>query len=80
MVNEEEKQPMSVLDETKAAIEELKKEKEASAKLKAELEKLRSDQLLSGTAGARVEPTPPKVETAKEYAERLERGEFNKTQ
>ena len=71
MVNEEEKQTMSVLDETKAAIEEFKKVKE-------ELEKLRSDQLLSGTAGARVEPTPPKVETAKEYAERLERGEFNK--
>lgn len=73
MVNEEEKQPMSVLDETKAAIEEFKKVKE-------ELERLRSDQLLSGTAGARVEPTPPKQETAKEYAERLERGEFNKTQ
>ena len=73
MVNETEEPKKSVLDETKAAIEEFKKVKE-------ELEKLRSDQLLSGTAGARVEPTPPKVETAKEYAERLERGEFNKTQ
>ncbi len=71
MVNETEEPKKSVLDETKAAIEEFKKVKE-------ELEKLRSDQLLSGTAGARVEPTPPKVETAKEYAERLERGEFNK--
>ena len=73
MVNETEEPKKSVLDETKAAIEEFKKVKE-------ELERLRSDQLLSGTAGARVEPTPPKVETAKEYAERLERGEFNKTQ
>ena len=71
MVNETEEPKKSVLDETKAAIEEFKKVKE-------ELERLRSDQLLSGTAGARVEPTPPKVETAKEYAERLERGEFNK--
>lgn len=71
MVNETEEPKKSVLDETKAALEEFKKVKE-------ELEKLRSDQLLSGTAGARVEPTPPKVETAKEYAERLERGEFNK--
>lgn len=80
MVNEDEQQPMSVLDETKAAIEELKKEKAESVRVKEELERLRSDQMLSGTAGARVEPTPPKVETAKEYAERLERGEFNKTQ
>ena len=71
MVNETEEPKKSVLDETKAALEEFKKVKE-------ELERLRSDQLLSGTAGARVEPTPPKVETAKEYAERLERGEFNK--
>ena len=80
MVNEEEKQPMSVLDEAKATKEALDK---ATATAKAEadrLERLRSDQLLAGTAGARVEPTPPKQETAKEYAERLERGEFNKTQ
>jgi hypothetical protein len=78
MVNETEEPKMSVLDETKAAIEELKREKEASAKLKADLERLRSDQLLSGTAGARVEPTPPREETAKEYAERIEKGNFNK--
>jgi len=78
MVNEEEKQPMSVLDEAKATKEALDKAT-ASAKAEADrLERLRSEQLLSGTAGARVEPTPPKVETAKEYAQRLERGEFNK--
>jgi hypothetical protein len=78
MVNETEEPKLSVLDETKAAIEELKREKEASAKLKADLERLRSDQLLSGTAGARVEPTPPREETPQEYAARIERGEFNK--
>lgn len=71
MVNEEEKPQMSVLDETKAALEEFKKVKE-------ELEKLRSDQLLSGTAGVRVEPEPPKPESAKDYVKRLEDGEFNK--
>jgi hypothetical protein len=78
MVNETEEPRMSVLDETKAAIEELKKEKAESVRVKEELERLRSDQLLSGTAGARVEPTPPREETAKEYAERIEKGNFNK--
>jgi hypothetical protein len=78
MVNETEEPKMSVLDETKAAIEELKKEKAESVRVKEELERLRSDQLLSGTAGARIEPTPPREETAKEYAERIEKGNFNK--
>ena len=78
MVNETEEPKMSVLEETRAAIEELKKEKAETLKLRDELTQLRSDQLLSGTAGARVEPTPARVETAKEYADRVDRGEFNK--
>ena len=79
MVNEEE-QPLSVLDDAKATKDAIEKAT-ASAKAEADrLERLRSEQLLSGTAGARVEPTPPKVETAKDYVKRLESGEFNKTQ
>jgi hypothetical protein len=71
MVNETEEPQENLVD----------KAKELAALLKAEndrAEKLRAEQLLSGTAGARVEPAPPKEETAKEYAARIERGEFNK--
>ena len=46
----------SILEETKAAIEDLKKEREEISKVKDELKKLRSDQLLSGTAGNHIEP------------------------
>jgi len=78
MVNEEEKPQMSVLDEAKATKEAIEKAT-ASAKAEADrLERLKSEQLLSGTAGARIEPEPPKVETPKEYVKRLERGDFNK--
>ena len=62
---------MSVLDETKASIAELKKEREEMGKIRDELNQLRSDQLLSGTAGARTEPEPPKEQTPKEYADKI---------
>ena len=79
MVNEEE-QPLSVLDDAKATKDAIEKAT-ASAKAEADrLEGLRSEQLLSGTAGVRIEPVAPKVETAKDYVKRLESGEFNKTQ
>ena len=78
MVNETEEPKMSVLDETKAAIAQLGKEREEADRAIARLEQLKSDQLLSGTAGARIEPTPAKEETPQEYVEKIERGEFNK--
>lgn len=71
---EPEKRPLSVLEETKAAIEELKKEREEMAKIRDELQQVRSDQLLSGTAGIRKEPEPPKPLTPKEYAKQLSKG------
>jgi hypothetical protein len=78
MEEETEKPELSVLDKAKAEREAIEKAT-ASAKAEADrLEKLKSEQLLSGTAGARVEPAAPKVETAKEYAARVERGDFNK--
>jgi hypothetical protein len=65
---------LSILEETKAAIEELKKEREEMSKIKDELNQLRSDQLLSGTAGIRQEPQPPREETAKEYMQKVMSG------
>ncbi len=68
--NEQEKKPeepknMSVLEETKAAITELKKEKEEIAEIKKEISELRSDQLLSGTAGVRGEAPKEMTEEQK---------------
>lgn len=76
-IKQEEKPKVSVLEETKAAIQELKKEREEFTKIKEELDTLRSDQLLSGTAGIRQEPQPPKEETALEYSRRVMSGGLN---
>lgn len=57
--------PVSPLDEAKAVLEEIKKEK-------ADLIALRTQQannLIGGIADAGQAPVQPKVETAKEYAE-----------
>lgn len=61
----------SVLEETREAIEQLKKEKEEVSKIRDQLEQLKSDQLLSGTAGIRSEPKPPQEESDKDYANKL---------
>ena len=76
---EEPKEPTpqkSVLEETKEAIAELKKEREEMGKIRDELQQLRSDQLLSGTAGGRVEPEAPKELTDIEYSTKAMSGEI----
>lgn len=75
---EEKAEPkLSVLEETKAAISELKREREEFSKIKDELNQLRSEQLLSGTAGARSEIKPDtrtQQEKAKAYADSIMKG------
>jgi len=65
----EEKPKLSVLEETKLMIADLKKEKEEISKIRDELNSLRSDQLLSSTAGIRQEPEKEKTkeELSKAY-------------
>ena len=70
----EDKQPMSVLEETKLAIAELKKEKEEISQVKEEISKMRSEQLLSGSAGGAVKEEK-KEETPAEYKDRVMKGE-----
>lgn len=72
----QEPKPKSILEETKEAIAELKKEREEMGKIKEELQQLRSDQLLSGTAGGRVEPEPPKEMSDLEYSKKAMAGEL----
>lgn len=68
---------MSPLDEIKATLEQIKKEKAEYAEIRDELQKLRSDQLLSGTAGIRQEPTPPKEESSSDYMNKVMSGGLN---
>lgn len=75
-MEEENKSKLSVLDETKAAIEELKKEKEEISKVRDDIRQLKSEQLLSGTAGGHIEPEPPKPLTSKEYADAVMSGKI----
>lgn len=49
-----EPKPLSMLEETKAVVAELKKEKEEISQIKNEIQQLRSEQILSGTAGGHV--------------------------
>jgi phage protein D len=76
---EEKKQAINpILEESRAIAERIEK---AAAEAKAQadrLEQLRSEQLLSGTAGIRPPTEEPKVETAKEYAERIMGGKIEK--
>lgn len=73
----EETKPTSVnslLDEVKAerlALDKLRAEAKAEAD---RLEQLRAEMLLSGSAGVRKEPEPPKPLTPKEYAAQLSKG------
>jgi hypothetical protein len=62
---------LSVLEETKAAIAELKKEREEISKVKDELQQFRSEQLLSGTAGQHIE-TPKLSEEEQKKQKALE--------
>lgn len=70
---EEKKQPSSnpLLEEVKAEREKLEKVRDEAKAQADRLEQLRSDQLLSGTAGINTPAPEPKVETAKEYADRI---------
>lgn len=67
----------SILEETKDAIAELKKEREDMNKILDELRQLRSDQLLSSTAGIKQEPEQSKEETPAEYSKRVMSGGLN---
>lgn len=74
MVNEKE----TTAEET-PEVSPIERAEKAAAALKAEndrAEKLRADQLLSGTAGKRVEPEPAKEPTAKEYADAVMSGKI----
>lgn len=71
---EQTKDKVTRAEEAIKRMEEL--EKSISEKVE-KLEQLRSDQLLSGTAGIKPDMPPAKVETSKDYANKVMRGELN---
>ena len=70
---QEEKTELQKLKDNNAAFEvELNKARE----MRSEKQKLEAENLLSGTAGGHVEPTPAPVETPKEYSDKVMKGEI----
>ncbi|HEC66898.1 MAG TPA: hypothetical protein ENI23_16610 [bacterium] len=68
---------VSIVDEARAIRDEIKKEREMLKTENEKKEKLQSEELLSSSAGGKVEATPPKEETPKEYKDRVMSGELN---
>lgn len=73
----EEVKPLSPIEETRKLLDEIKKEKEEITQERKRLEELRSEQLLSSTAGGQVETPKPVEETPQEYAKRAITGGLN---
>ena len=70
---EEPKSKISVLEDTRNILAEIKKEREEFAKIRDELGELRSEQLLSGSAGGQVKQEEKKEETPHDYRMRVEK-------
>lgn len=65
-----------ILKQTQDAINQLRSENERMANQLKELKDLEARRLLGGDSTAGTQPPKPKVETAKEYAERVMRNEI----
>lgn len=78
--NKEPGEPLSIVEEAKAIREEILEAKESLKKENDRKEKLQANELLSSSAGGRVE-TKPKEETDKEYSDRIDQdireGKYN---
>lgn len=64
----------SMVEEAKKVMEAIKAENDRRERILAEEQKLHAERILAGTNGGNVPPQPVKEETAKEYAERVMKG------
>lgn len=76
MVDETQTQELSDLDKLKAQNAEFEKELIRAREMRAERQKIEAENLLKGTAGAHIDVKPAPVETPKEYAEKVLKGEI----
>ncbi len=68
---EETVKQVSIVDEARAIRDEIVKAKEDLKKENDRKEKLQTDELLSSSAGGKVETTPAKVDTNADYAKKV---------
>lgn len=73
---EVEKPQLNSLEEAKQVLAEMRAENDRREQLLQRDERLRAEQVLSGKADAGQAPPAPKEETAKEYKDRVMRGEL----
>ena len=66
---------LSIVDEAKKIRDEIRAENDRREKILADEQKLQAEKMLGSSAGAQIPQAEPKVETAKEYAEKVMRGE-----
>jgi len=62
--------PLSIVEEAKKVRDEIRAENDRREKILQEEQKLKANELLGGTTGGHVEQVP-KIETSKEYSERV---------
>lgn len=74
--NKPAEKPLSIVEQAEKLRDEIKAENDRREKLLQEEQKLHAERLLTGTAGAHIEAKPAPVETAKEYAEKVLKGEI----
>ena len=63
----------SIVEEAKAIRDEIRTEREKLEAANDRQAKLQAEEMLGGTAGGAVKPTPAKEETPKEYNDRVEK-------
>lgn len=68
---------LSIVEEAKRVRDEIRAENDRREKILMEEQRLKAEAMLSGTAGGHIE-APQVVETAKEYAEKVMRGVYNR--
>lgn len=75
-VNPVEEKPLSIVEEAKKLRDEIRAENDRREKILANEEKLQAEKLLGSSAGQQIPIVPPKVDTAKEYADKVLKGEI----
>ena len=67
---------LSIVDEAKKVRDEIKAENDRREQILANEQRLQAQRMLGSSAGSQITPVAPKVDTAKEYADKVMRGEI----
>ena len=67
---------LSIVDEARKLRDEIKAENDRREKILADEQKLQAERMLGSSAGAQIQVVAPPVETAKDYANKVMKGEI----